>query len=272
MKRVLVMLAAALLLPGAARAEGKCGDAPYRMADGKVVVTWVLPVPAGTEMPEHVDDAVLRMAGPDGHPSIPAKYGKNRKAASLQVRFLAKSLAELQAWEAQYDVAPEPGPTRLLQSYFDRGYWMFGTLVEHPEVPEARRTSFTKCTCTLQRAVIAWDAGVERIWVRSWFHSAASESEFHNFHPAGGLLVKLNSPSRIWFPLAFSEVAAEPSSYPSLDILTKKPLPLAWFPRKFALERRAPLKFEGSTWQVVRVTAKLDRGQAAPDLDVPVPP
>lgn len=270
MRTLLAVIAAALLSPGTARPDGKCGDAPHRLASGRLVVTWVTPIPAGAAV-QQVGNEVFQLLGSDDHPQLLAKYRQKRKAATLQDSFVASSLPELQQWEAGFGITPEPEPARLLSAYFTRGYRVYGTLVEHPDVPEARRPAYTICSCTLQRALIVWDAGQERIYVRSWFHSAAGPGEAHNFAPAGGLLVSYPAPDRITLPLGFSEVTAEPNSYPVTEILTKKPLNTSWIPSRWKVAKLPPVSFEGATWQAVRLTARMNRGEVTPDLDIPAP-
>ena len=71
----------------------------------------------------------------------------------------------------------------------------------------------------------------------------------------------------IWFPLETTQLIDEPESYVVLDILTPERLDGKELPQPFRLEKSGQMKYNGETFHVARVTAKLPKQKTA-DLKI----
>lgn len=285
MKLATGFICAAMLLPLSARAEGKCDDAPYRLADGRLVVTWTLPVPAGATVTQitpkqfpAVDEGALRS---DVAAFDAGRYASPTKAAlitgrpgGLSVELKATGDArQYERFNEQFEIRPGPRDSEVLRGYFKDGYWMYTSVVEHPQVAEAERGKFNRCSCTIQRAVLVHDGKTERMFVRTTFLSAKDDrSSPLIFAPEGGLLVTFPR-AKAWFPQRFNEMVLEARTLVSLDVLTPREVALDRVPAPFRASRGKPVQFENRTWQVLHVTADLEAGKATPaDLEFSLEP
>ncbi|HEU4383062.1 MAG TPA: hypothetical protein VFR85_06090 [Anaeromyxobacteraceae bacterium] len=285
MKRMAGFICAALLLPVSARAEGKCGDAPFRLADGRLVVTWTLPVPAGATVTQVVprqfpalDESAFRSdvaAFDAGRYASPAKAALiTGRPGGLSVELMPTSdIREYERFNRQFEIPPEQRPEEVIRDYFGDGYRMYASVVEHPQVPEGERGSFNRCSCTVQRAVLVHDGKTERMFVRTTFLSAKDDrSSPMTFAPAGGLLVTFPR-AKAWFPQRFNEMVLEARTLVSLDVLTPREVALDRVPAPFRASRGTPVQFENRTWQVLHVTADLEAGKPTPaDLEFSLDP
>ncbi len=281
-----VMLAALAAVPAAVRAEGKCYDAPYRLADGRVTVTWTVPVPANATVEQiapgqfpAVDETLFRSdvaVFEGGRYARAAKVGLVKGSpGGLSVE--QKPTGDMRALESfwkQFDIPAEPRASEVVRDYFRDGYKMYSAVVEHPPVPEAERESFSRCSCTVQRAVVVHDGKTERVFLRTTFISAKGDrSSPLEFAPEGGLLITFPR-SQAWFPQRFNEMILEARTLVSLDVLTPREIPLDRVPAPFRASRGKSVRFENREWQVVHVAANLEAGKVTPaelefDLDRP---
>jgi len=217
------------------------------------------------------DGEIFRVAadatGPGIPEDFPEKYTKDLQEVEVFNASMAWDLDEVTRWQERQGIAMEPGPSEVFERYLQRGHVILETLVEHPpvDVPE----QFVACSVVLQRGVIVFADGQETLFLRSYFHSAASEDEFVNFAPRGGLQVSFATDT-IWFPLELSQFIMEPASYVVLDILTPKPLDERQLPEQFSLEKAGRVSYNGQTYEVARVRATLKAGQEVPDFELPV--
>lgn len=145
---------------------------------------------------------------------------------------------------------------------------MFGALVEHPNAADPDQLS--ACSVVLQRGVIVYDnegtlQPKETLFLRDRFHSAKDSENFVNFVPRGAIQMSFPSES-IWFPLERLEGIEELASYVVLDILTLKPLSYEQLPKPFQLEKTAQMQYQGKSYSVARITAKLAAGHELTEL------
>lgn len=148
---------------------------------------------------------------------------------------------------------------------------MASTLVEHPSVTHPEKYE-DACSVVLQRAVIFSDPGPdglrETFFLRSYLHSAdPSGREAANFVPRGGFRVSFPSQT-VWFPLELTTGISEPTAWVVLDILSTKSLNQKQLPSPFLVAKTRKMNYQGKSYQVSRVTAKLDTKQRWEDLNV----
>ncbi|MBD0328255.1 MAG: hypothetical protein ICV68_17685 [Pyrinomonadaceae bacterium] len=159
----------------------------------------------------------------------------------------------------------EEEPSAIFENYLRRGHVIIETLVQHPDVPNPEL--FRACDIVLQRAVIRFADGREDLFLRSYFYCAQDAQNFVNFVPRGGLQISFASDT-IWYPLELTRAIQEPASYVVLDILTPRPLDSKQLPEPFQIQKTGQLNYQGATYEVARVTAKLVVRQEFRDLEV----
>lgn len=281
MRRTLAaLLLAAVLVPAVGRAEGKCADAPFRLADGRAIVTWLLPVPG---------DATVVQVGPEAFPAVDqtafrsevSTFDGGRYAVAAPEPLVTGNpgglstelaptgdLSAMKRFGRQFEMPMEPRAEQIISGYVADGYKMYASTVTHPPIAERERENFSRCSCTVQRAVIVHDGKTERVFLRSTFHSAKADgSSPLEFAPAGGLLVTF-ARSGLWFPQRFNEMVLEARTLVSLDVLTPFEVSPERVPAPFKASRGASVQFQGRTWQVLHVTADLEAGKPTPaDLE-----
>ncbi len=209
---------------------------------------------------------MARVTGPDIPKDFPKKYLKNLQKVELFNASMSWDTQELARWEKRHGVEMEKEPVAIFEDYLKTGHVIFTTLVGHPRVPDPQR--WIACSVVLQRAVIVYaegSKGREKLFLRSYFHSAKDSENFVNFVPRGGIEVSFASDT-IWFPLELTRVIQEPASYVVLDVLTPKPLDVKQLPEPFRLGKTGQMQYQGKLYSVTRATAKLAAKQKWPDL------
>lgn len=150
MRRLTICLAlVALALPVPSRAWiPKCGDAPYRDADGRLWITWVVPIPAGARVrplrPGEFPRSAWK-ATEAHHPGLLDRIEKKRLLAKRPVELAGcvavatgdthrtSSPRDLRRWEwREYEIDPEARATPLLQAYADELWDFYAVAVGHP--------------------------------------------------------------------------------------------------------------------------------------------
>lgn len=258
------------LSPQTALADLKCGDAPMPFGPEGLVVTWVGPAPADARV-TITDGEIFRLAAEQTGAGIPEdypeKYTKDLQYVEVFNASMAWDLQEVTRWQERHGIKMEDGPSAVFQKYLDTDHVILETLVQHPVVENPEL--FVACSIVLQRGVIVYEDGWETLSLRSYFHSAADSDNFVNFAPSGGIEMVFPSDA-IWFPLELSQFIVEPASYVVLDILTTSPLDAGQLPDSFRLEKSGRVDYNGTTYEVSRVSATLKAGQETPDFQLPV--
>jgi hypothetical protein len=273
-------------MPIAARAEGKCGDDPKLWKDETgtegLVVTWTIPFIAKNativrDTGNEVFAAMSHVAGSEIPPGFPGEYMTNLATVPYPPgqggTKVMTTEAELRDWEAQFDVAVNPLAMAVFRAYFNDAEKknVYGTVVRHPHLDDPAGYRF--CTCTLQRAVVIWDAGQEQLYVRSSYRSARDPRYFVNFVPRAGLKFTFST-NRIWFPLKLNRVLPEPGApaFLMLDVLTRKALPDGAIPVEFTVLQRGSVKLGNAAYAFVRLTRRYELGEPDPIEDLSLAP
>jgi hypothetical protein len=256
----LVATFALVAIPAAA--DVKCGRAPIMMSATKksLALTWAgsAPNPAKITLTNsNIFSTVAEVTGSEIPQDFPAKYSKNLITATI------------------FDlVDKEQNPASIFEGSFRQDNVMFGAIVEYPNVANPEQLS--ACSVVLQRAVIVYDndgtsRSQETLFLRDRFHSAKDSANFVNFVPGTG--IQLSFPSEnIWFPLEQLEGTEEPASYVVLDILTPQQLSYQQLPKPFQLEKTAQMQYQGKSYSVARITAKLAAGHKLTELRLEATP
>jgi hypothetical protein len=288
--RWVVTIAALCAMPVTARAEGKCLDDPTLWTDGTgkqvLVVTWTIPFIAKDAKIERdtgndVFAAMSRVAGSEIPPGFPGDYLLNLATVpyppGLDGTQVMTTLDELSAWEEKFHVVMNPLVMAVFKTYFDDDETrdgkknVYGTVVRHPHLDDPSGYRF--CTCTLQRAILIWDAKQEQLYVRSSYRSARDPRNFANFVPRAGLKFTFTT-GRIWFPLRLNRVLPEPGApaFLMLDILTRKALPDSAIPVEFTVLQRGSVTLGNVTYAFVRLTRRYELGDVDPIEDLSLAP
>jgi hypothetical protein len=125
----------------------------------------------------------------------------------------------LKKWGEKFEIPLEKEPAEAFEKYYRTGHAVFGTLVNHPSVPDAAR--WASCDILLQRAVIFHDGNRETLLFRSYFHSAKDAENYVNFVPNRTVEASFESRS-VFFPLALTKFISSPEAHVVLDIVTPK--------------------------------------------------
>lgn len=189
-------------------------------------MTWTLPIPAEAKIscasPEtsNLLDRAARHAGGEIPRPVKGPFFDDVRGSDVFNGTILWSLDELEQWENRFGIELEKGPARAFQRYFDSGHVVYGTLVNHPEVPDPDRWAF--CSIILQRALIVHTGRRQTTVFRSYFHSRTDKKgEAVSFVPAHDIEVSFPSET-VWFPLALTEFIAEEEAQVALDILTPR--------------------------------------------------
>lgn len=284
-KLVLGVVLAVLLSTSTALAEGKCGDAPYRLGQS-LIVTWVVPVPGDASVQQlpagqcptqlvapHFDAAMAkhaagRYANPakTSRPGVPAGSGKRLELLPTAV------MKELKDWEAQFNIPMDEEAEAAIQSYFDDQFKIYGAVVIHPNLKdssEALRRSYSQCSCNIQRAVVVHDGTTERIYLQSHFLSARRRGDSEvPFQPDWCLLVTTKR-ATFWFPQRFNALVLPPTAQVSIDLLTLKAAVLKGLPAPLTATPAPDATFEGKSWKVQVIAGDVPTDVPGPkDLDL----
>jgi hypothetical protein len=252
-----------------------------------LVVTWTVPVPKMakvTVVNADIFTEAAKLSGPEIPEDMPGKYTEKLQKAELFNSTVTWNNEDLVRWEKRYGIEMEKDPLAAFERYLSTDHAVFGTLVSHPKVADAAR--WKACSVVLQRGVIILDPpaakregetepeevrgkGRERLFLRSYFHSAKDGDNYVNFAPPGGIEIAFASDA-IWYPLELSQFIEEPVSYVVLDILTRTPLEEGQLPKLFKLEKSAKMTHAGQDYSLSRVTAKLEAKKKVADLNLKV--
>lgn len=233
-----------------------------------LAVTWVGPIPKDasvTYTDSSVFDTVNAVAGAEVPASFPQKYRKGLRRSKLFNATLSWSADDVVRTQKRFKIEMEPKPLQIFRDYIEQGNVIFSTLVTHPTVADASR--FTKCDVVLQRAVLVSNPPVQTIYLRSYFHSAASGDEYVNFAPSGGLRISHESDT-IWFPLRLTSVITEPASFVVLDILSADELDRDAIPRGFRVTTRGKVSLNGQSYALTRLRGVLSGKEDWPDIRI----
>lgn len=220
------------------------------------------------------------ITGPDIPKGFPKQYTQGLQEVELFNPSTAYKTEDLVSWQEQHAQKVGDEPLKVFSNYIESGFVIQTMLIRHPTLPNLAR--FVACSVVLQRGVIVYDKGVENLFLRSYIHSAeqpnlhhAAKSfqtpkrpvDFANFVPRGGIHIASFKSETLWFPLSTTELIEEPASYVVLDFLTRTPLETKQLPEPFRLEKTGRVKYQGTTYYVSRVSAKLPRQKTA-DLNL----
>ncbi|HYS55801.1 MAG TPA: hypothetical protein VER58_18735 [Thermoanaerobaculia bacterium] len=212
-----------------------------------------------------VFDAVNAVVGSEIPSQFPAKYRKGLTRSDLFNATISWTADDVTRTQKQFAIEMQAKPLEIFRDYINRGNVIFSTLVSHPAVPNPKR--FLHCSVVLQRAVLISDPPRQTIYLRSYFHSAASADEFVNFVPRGGLRIVFASDTA-WFPLRLTSVIDEPASFVTLDVLSRTALQSESVPKAFSVTKRGKVDLMGHTYDVTRLQAVLSKNEDWPDLNL----
>ena len=268
-----------------AYADLKCGDAPFKLGNEGLVVTWSGPASKdGRFAVVHGDIFGMKEeTAPERiFKDYPEKYIKGLQQVDIFNPHISLSVDDFVEIQRRYEIDMKERPLEIFRDYTNEDYAIVTTAIEHPEVPDPRE--YVLCSVVFQRGAILYRNGRETLTIQSHLHSAKDEENFVNLVPRGGVQMAFSS-DVIWFPLALSEVIDEPASYVVLDILTSEQTAIeqGQLPEPFQLVSTAQVSGEniseympagsaqdyaGETFNVARVVAKLEAGRSWPDLEV----
>jgi hypothetical protein len=262
---------AALLLPAAARAGGKCGDDPY-LKDGKLWVAWVVPVPRNASIVHDDEDAAakpaarlrddLRKQAQKHHPyPIGDPSGSDTETAKRN-----RSYAELELWYRSIKLVEDPARTAVLKAVAV-DYDLYARLVRHPDVDVP--ASYKICSCTAARVVVVHDGKSETLYLKNLFQSQKpGGADRKDFEP-NGLTLQFDRPSSLVVPLRFLPLSHAPTAL-SIDVLTPVGVTAGPFPPVFQVEVLPNVTVDGKPHQAQRATATLAPAPLTGDLVVPI--
>jgi hypothetical protein len=250
-----------------------------------LVSALVGPAPSGAKVvytDERIFGAAAREIGPDVPNDVPKKYRRKLQKMEFFNPNMFWDVEELIRWEERHGFIEDMTPEirSILEDYVDKGFVLFGTLIQHPQV--ANPATFRACSVAIQRAVIVHDEGRENLFRRSYLHSADDSGNFVNFVPRGGVGMSFASDT-VWFPLRLTEIIHEPASFLVLDILTPEPVE----PQQVGQQLPGPLEatqvetelgevppgqmeFQGKNYHVMRITGQLQGQQRWDDLNLQI--
>lgn len=239
-----------------------------------LVVTLSLPVPQDARVTYATADiftAVNRVMGPEIPADFPKKYSTGLQRMEIFNQHVSFDTDELTRWQKRHNVEMKKEFLSTFEGSFKRGQVVASTLVEHPSVTHPE-TFEDACSVVLQRAVLVSNPGPdglrETFFLRSYLHSVdASGKEAANFVPSTGFRVSFPSQT-VWFPLELTTGISEPNAWVVLDVLSTKPLNKKDIPSAFRIAKTGRLVYQGKSYRVTRLTAKLDTKQKWADLNV----
>ncbi len=209
--------------------------------------------------------------GPEIPADFPKKYFVGLQRVNIFNQHISFDAEEFVKWQKRYNVEMKKDFLATFEGSLKRGQVIASTLVEHPSVSHPERFK-DACSVVLQRAVLisnpAPDGLRETIFLRSYLHSVEeSRGAAANFVPSGGFQVSFPSKT-VWFPLELTTGISEPTAWVVLDILSAKPLNQKQLPSPFRVAKTGKMTYQGKSYQVFRVTAKLDTKQKWEDFNV----
>jgi hypothetical protein len=203
----------------------------------------------------------------------PKKYTENLQRVDIFNASMAWDMDELRRWQKRHGTDLSRGQVEIFERYLKTDHAIRLMVIEHPKVN--RPEEYQDHSVVLQRGVIVYDKGRETLFLRSYVHSAKrgrdstrGSADFVNFAPKGGVQMVFSS-NTLWFPLETTNgCVAEAASYVMLDILTPTALDVSQLPKPFQLEKKGRTQYQGRSYQVTRVAAKLAAKERWPDLSL----
>jgi len=251
------------------RADLKCGDAPMHFDDG-LVVTWAGPAPKEARVKlgnGDIFERVEQVTGTAIPAGYPKKYLENLRTSDVFNASMAWTPEELVRWQDRHGIEMEPEAMGVFENYLNDGHRIFMALVDHPSVSDPG--SFVACSLVLQRAVIVYNGSRQDLFLRSYFHSARSDSsEYVNFAPGGNVHYSFKTDSA-WFPLELTRLISEPASYVELDIVTPEEFDQKLLPEPFTAHESGYVLLGDVKYEVRRASAVFKLGnkrQRIPDF------
>lgn len=174
------------------------------------------------------------------------------------------TLNELNEWGKKFEIPLTPEPTKAFDKYYRTGHVVFGTLVNHPTVPDP--ANWALCDIVLQRAVILHDGKRETLLFRSYFHSAKDEKNYVNFVPNRTVEASFESPT-VFFPLALTKFISVPQAHVVLDIVTPQAVKFSKMPKELEVTGTA-LKGGQQRFYITRVQGVLRSSADAADMNL----
>jgi hypothetical protein len=171
-------------------------------------------------------------------------------------------LGELKKWFEKFEIPLEKESAKAFEKYYQTRHAVFGTLVNHPHVPDAVRWS--ACNIQLQRAVIFHDGKRETLLFRSYFHSAKDEKNYVNFVPNRAVESSFESPS-VFFPLALTKFISTPQAHVVLDIITEKAVKFGNMPKQLEVSGSGRMGGQ-ERHHITRVEGVLRSGEDVEDM------
>jgi hypothetical protein len=168
----------------------------------------------------------------------------------------------LKKWGENFEIPLEKEPAKAFEKYYKTGHAVFGTLVNHPPVPDAAK--WAKCDILLQRAVILHDGKRETLLFRSYFHSSKDEKNYVNFVPNRSVEASFESRS-VFFPLALTKFISSPQAHVVLDIVTPEAPKLGKMPKQIEVAGRRRMG-GGQRYHVTRLEGVLRSGEEVEDM------
>lgn len=236
-----------------------------------MVVTWSIPVPAKAKVAYETPRAatlfheVAKWSGGDIPEGFNSKYLEEIHEVEIFNSSQLWDLQELMKWEERFEIRIEREPAQAFDKYFESGHAVFGTLVNHPNVPDP--AVWALCDIVLQRAVIMYTGNRETILFRSYFHSAKDDTNFVNFVPNRAVEVSFESPT-VFFPLALTEFISAPEAHVMLDIVTPQAASFQDVPKGLEVIGSVAGRVAQERYYITRIHGVLKSGEAAPDMNL----
>lgn len=252
---------AALALPFPSRAWiPKCGDAPYRDDDGRLWITWVVPIPAGARVrplrPGEFPRSAWR-ASEAHHPGLLDRIQKKQLLARRPKELAACTAAatgdthrtssprDLRRWEwREFEIDPEARATPLLEAYSSELWDFYGVAVGHPplaceagaaEKDEARtwarcepeRLALDHTVPFLTHAVLLLGGRDVTLFLRSAILSRDASGSRQHCLVVDGLRVEFPArrDGKLKLPMRFAALLAGEEYSLIVDLLSSEPLP-----------------------------------------------
>ena len=252
---------AALALPAPSRAWiPKCGDAPFRDGDGRLWVTWVVPVPAGARVRPLRRGEFPQAAWKATEAHYPALLDRIEKGRKLEKRPVdvascqaaptgsthrTSSPRDLRRWEwREYEIDPEAPATPLLEAYSSELWDFYAMAIGHPplacerDAPEKDEAKI-RARCEPERlaldhtvplhthAVVLLGGKTVTVYLRSVVLSRDDSGSRQHCLVNDGLRVEFPArhDGKLKLPMRFAKLLEKEQYSLIVDLLSSHPLP-----------------------------------------------